>query len=166
MIKLRFLLLFLKCDQVAGAACCQGSHELGCLYLLERFPGIGCAPGSRAGCRLSQAEKHLGQRLHLLGLILRSVVNSMGMKLSHGVAPEYYEATSQTSWLPIAIMIMVILCLRTCRKTLLLEGPWAAEKSWMIPNLTYYFGALGRHSGFIYSGLLSFGQRQFLMVDF
>ena len=94
--KLRFLLLFLKCDQVGGAACCQGSHELGRLCLLERFPGIGCAPGSRAGCRPSQAEKHLAPRLRLLGLILRLVANPR-MELSHGVAPEHSEATPQTS---------------------------------------------------------------------
>jgi len=30
-------------------------------------------------------------------LILHFVVNLKGMKLSHGVAPEHYEATSQTS---------------------------------------------------------------------
>ena len=65
-----------------------------------------------------------------------------------------------------AIGIMVILCRWTCLKTLLLEGPWAAEKSWMILNLVHYFGALGRRSGFIYSGLLPFGRRQFLMADF
>lgn len=68
--------------------------------------------------------------------------------------------------MPTVIVIMVTLCLRTCQKTLLLEGPWAAEKSWMILDLVHYFGALGRRSGFIYSGLPSFGRRQLLMVDF